>query len=42
MTAQLRTGHALGLVSGAEVSKAIDHFFMQIHRYRTFYFDLLG
>ena len=31
----------LSLVSGAEVSKAIDHFFMQTHRYRTFYFNLL-
>lgn len=32
----------LSLVSGEEVSKAIDHFFMQTHRYRTFYFDLLA
>lgn len=31
----------LSLVSGEEVSKAIDHFFMQTHRYRTFYFALL-
>lgn len=31
----------LSLVSGEEVSKAVDHFFMQTHRYRTFYFDLL-
>jgi len=32
----------LSLVSGQEVSKAIDHFFMQAHRYRTLYFDLLS
>lgn len=31
----------LSLVSGEEVSKAIDHFFMQTHRYRTFYYALL-
>ena len=32
----------LSLVSGQEVSKAIDHFFMQAHRYRTLYYDLLS
>jgi hypothetical protein len=32
----------LSLVSGQEVSKAIDHFFMQTHRYRSFYFDVLS
>jgi hypothetical protein len=32
----------LSLVSGQEVSKAIDHFFMQAHRYRTLYYELLS
>jgi len=32
----------LSLVSGREVSEAIDHFFMQTHRYRTLYYDLLS
>jgi len=32
----------LSLVSGQEVSDAIDHFFMQSHRYRTLYFNLLS
>jgi hypothetical protein len=32
----------LSLVSGQEVSKAIDHFFMQAHRYKTLYYELLS
>ncbi len=32
----------LSLVSGQEVSDAIDQFFMQTHRYRTLHFDLLS
>jgi len=32
----------LSLVSGQEVSDAIDHFFVQAHRYRTLYYDLLS
>lgn len=32
----------LSLVSGQEVSKAIDHFFMQAHRYHTVYYELLS
>jgi len=32
----------LSLVSGQEVSDAIDHFFMQTHRYRTLHYDLLS
>jgi len=32
----------LSLVSGQEVSKAIDHFFTQAHRYRTLYYELMS
>jgi len=32
----------LSLVSGQEVSKAIDHFFMQAHRYKTLYYEMLS
>lgn len=32
----------LSLVSGREVSDAIDQFFMQTHRYRTLHYDLLS
>lgn len=32
----------LSLVSGTEVSDAIDHFFVQTHRYRTLFFDTLS
>jgi hypothetical protein len=32
----------LSLVSGQEVSKAVDHFFMQAHRYHTLYYELLS
>ena len=31
----------LSLICGQEVSDAIDHFFMQTHRYKTVYYDLL-
>ncbi|MGD9668903.1 MAG: hypothetical protein AB7U75_07570 [Hyphomicrobiaceae bacterium] len=32
----------LSLVSGTEVSDAIDHFFVQTHRYRTLFYDTLS
>lgn len=31
----------LSLICGQEVSDAIDHFFMQTHRYKTLYYELL-
>ncbi|MGD9785169.1 MAG: hypothetical protein AB7E80_09340 [Hyphomicrobiaceae bacterium] len=32
----------LSLVSGTEVSEAIDHFFVQTHRYRTLFYESLS